>query len=317
MLTSFESSFFEEEVICDFKVQKSMKHYWASAIEVLAQFDLFCTENNIKYFVYYGTLLGAIRHKGFIPWDDDIDIVMPRKDYARLLNIAKKGLPNGLELINEYKVDKPTRVINSLCVTTNLDFLNKYHNCPYMVGIDIFVLDNIGNNKEDIEMIKAIWNAGSALARDISRMEKQSLDIPEEHLECIKMFENVIGKDLPKDYSVVKEIAYYLDMLQASLYDEESDNCTVMSYYFQDDLNEPTVPNEWLANTIRVPFENIMVPVPEKYDEILKKYYGDYMKPVMERTFHEYPCYLPSVKALRNRYEELGMKMPEEFDFIE
>ena len=57
--------------------------------ELLIKFDKLCQENNLKYSLAYGTLLGAVRHKGYIPWDDDIDVMMPREDYNKLLSIKK------------------------------------------------------------------------------------------------------------------------------------------------------------------------------------------------------------------------------------
>ena len=69
--------------------------------EILLKLDKFCKENNINYALDSGTLLGAVRHKGFIPWDDDIDIIVPRKDYNRFIELMKKNPPEGLRLINQ------------------------------------------------------------------------------------------------------------------------------------------------------------------------------------------------------------------------
>ena len=77
----FEEEFFKNEVREGFFVSSMMKRAWAAQIEVLEEFEKMCKENNIRYFAAYGTLLGAVRHGGFIPWDDDIDIWMLREDY--------------------------------------------------------------------------------------------------------------------------------------------------------------------------------------------------------------------------------------------
>ena len=78
------ASFFREETICDFLVTQERKKIWAITLDLLFKFDEVCHRHNLKYFMAFGSLLGAIRHNGFIPWDDDIDVVMPRADYEML-----------------------------------------------------------------------------------------------------------------------------------------------------------------------------------------------------------------------------------------
>lgn len=79
---------FEEEIRDGYLVTERVKKIWYTEINLLIAFDRMCKEYNLKYSVCYGTLLGAIRHKGFIPWDDDIDVFMMRDDYNRMLKIA-------------------------------------------------------------------------------------------------------------------------------------------------------------------------------------------------------------------------------------
>ena len=79
-MLKFAEKFFEGETIDGFYIEPMMKKAWAAQLEVLAQFTEFCKEKGIHYFADFGTLLGAVRHKGFIPWDDDIDISMLRED---------------------------------------------------------------------------------------------------------------------------------------------------------------------------------------------------------------------------------------------
>lgn len=80
-------SFFDEEQICDFFVDKKRKKIWAIELDLLIQFDKICKKHGLIYFLIGGTLLGAVRHHGFIPWDDDLDVAMPRKDYDLLMQL--------------------------------------------------------------------------------------------------------------------------------------------------------------------------------------------------------------------------------------
>ena len=80
--------FFEEEVRCDFLVTQDRKKLWAVLLDMLLKIDDVCKKYHLTYFLEAGTLLGAIRHKGMIPWDDDIDIFMPRKDYNKFILLS-------------------------------------------------------------------------------------------------------------------------------------------------------------------------------------------------------------------------------------
>ena len=85
-----KEDFFVEEEQCEYLVNSSMKNIWAVELDLLLEFDRVCKKYNLKYFLIFGTLLGAVRHKGFIPWDDDIDVAMPRNDYEKLLSLTQE-----------------------------------------------------------------------------------------------------------------------------------------------------------------------------------------------------------------------------------
>lgn len=84
----FDKSFFKEEIKDGFLVDTTRKKVWAIEIDLLLQLDRVCKKYGLKYYLMFGSLLGAVRHKGFIPWDDDLDVCMPRKDYEKLLKVA-------------------------------------------------------------------------------------------------------------------------------------------------------------------------------------------------------------------------------------
>lgn len=119
-------------------------------LEILNAFDSFCTENGLIYFLTGGTLLGAIRHKGYIPWDDDIDVAMPRADYEKLVNISKSlPFPYCIEKYSAEKEKKKPYIYTYLKAydlrTTLVEFPNMM-NYSSGVYIDIFPLDNLPND---------------------------------------------------------------------------------------------------------------------------------------------------------------------------
>ena len=101
MLT-FDKNYFNGETICDFYVDPMVKRAWAAQLEILTKIIEICNNHNLTYYGFWGTMLGAIRHKGFIPWDDDIDIVMKRKDYDIFLEIAQSELPAKYLVLSQY-----------------------------------------------------------------------------------------------------------------------------------------------------------------------------------------------------------------------
>ena len=155
-MIQFDPSFFEEEVRDGFRIAPMMKRVWAAQMEVLMDVDKICRENHIKYFVNWGTLLGAVRHKGFIPWDDDIDIVMLRDDYQKFCKLKDQLMSLGYEIVNvhndaEYD-NMIARVVNGRSIDISDARLNKFHNCPYVVGLDIDIMDYKAPDPEEDEL---------------------------------------------------------------------------------------------------------------------------------------------------------------------
>ena len=93
-------SYLEDEIRDGFYIHGMMKRGWAAAIEILEVVDRICKRYHIPYFADAGSLLGAIRHKGFIPWDDDLDICMKREDYNYFLQVVKCELPEQFKVVN-------------------------------------------------------------------------------------------------------------------------------------------------------------------------------------------------------------------------
>ena len=140
----------EEEIIANYKISDKMKKIWKVELHMLDVVDQICKRHHIKYFILHGTLLGAVRHKGFIPWDDDVDIGMLREDYDKFLKVASMKLPEPLSL--QTASNSPdcffggiSRIRNEQ--TTAIEAKDFGHHCSLGIWIDILPLDVCTGNE--------------------------------------------------------------------------------------------------------------------------------------------------------------------------
>lgn len=121
-------------------------------LDILDSIDKFCRSHNIHYSLAFGTMLGAVRHKGFIPWDDDVDIVMPRDDYERFLN----EFSSGHLIIKSVEIDKEWPFPFAKVFDMKIELNEHIHGCePYGAYVDVFPLDGLPNNFRKIKKIYA------------------------------------------------------------------------------------------------------------------------------------------------------------------
>lgn len=284
----FDESYFEEEMREGFFVHPMMKRVWAAELEVLEEIDRICKKHDLMYYAEWGTLLGAIRQHGFIPWDDDLDIGMKRKDYWKFIEIAKKEIKEPFEVIESSDkrfLQAMTRVVNGVNPRYDVDFLNQFHGCPYPLGIDIFPSDNIPDNDDDRKIFALMFGLINILG-DSWDTDRFSDDEKNARLEQI---EGLLGKKIvPSDGLSMSQYLIRLSEQVASTY--YLDNT---KYIGQTNLFSQfgyKVPAYLLKNTIEIPFENTVIPVPIGYDRILKTKYGNnYMIPLYNGGSHEYP----------------------------
>lgn len=142
------TDFLKEEIRCGHTVTSQMKEIWAVELDLLAEFQRVCEKYNIRYFASGGTLLGAVRHQGFIPWDDDLDIEMFREDYNRLCEVGPKEFKKPYVFQNEYTESGSLRGFSKLrnSLTTAIYPEEKqscYDGYDKGIFIDIFPLDSI------------------------------------------------------------------------------------------------------------------------------------------------------------------------------
>lgn len=134
--------------------QLSLREVQLEELNLLVYFDQFCKENDLKYSLVYGTLIGAARHKGFIPWDDDIDVAMPRPDYEKLLALHKSFNKGEIELIAD-KLNHSLDATYAAVINHNIPCENTYSTTrrSQYLWIDIFPVDGFTENNKEMEVI--------------------------------------------------------------------------------------------------------------------------------------------------------------------
>lgn len=291
-MLKFEDTFYEGEWREDFFVSGEMKRAWAAQMELLMDIDRVCKKNGIQYYADSGTLLGAVRHRGYIPWDDDLDIAMKREDYNKFLHCALKEFPSSYRLghpcLNNGWEQTFMRLNNSGEISFNQVHLERWHGCPWVIGIDIFPLDYLPSNKGEKNALLDLYLLIRAVFCNIreNNMKKEVEDGLTEIEEICKV---KINRD-----NVKSQLLILIDRLSQLYNVEESEEMARISFVGSD--KSVIYKKEWYEEYEMMPFENIMIPVPKGYNHILRTFYGDYMIPKRGSDFHNYPYFAPQKK---------------------
>ena len=291
------------EIRDGFYVESTMKKAWADEIEVLNEVDRICRQHDIQYFADWGTLLGTIRHKGFVPWDDDMDITMKREDYTRFCQIVRQE-QGELEIINfhtdpEWK-DMLSRVINGRSVNYTEEHLRKYHGFPYVAGLDIFPLDYVAPTEEEDKLQCSMISIVEAFSANI----RNNTATPEEIEQTTKDIEQMCGVKFNNLEPLATQLLKLGERLSMMYTDEESQAVALMGDHAGPRPLD-VYPKEYYSESIYMPFEYTTIPVPVGYEKILIQKYGEnYMIPYLGGTNHEYPFYR---KQQREVYRQMGI----------
>lgn len=301
-MLEFEQDFFLGETRDNFYIEPMMKSAWAAELEVLDAIAQICNKYNIRWFADWGTLLGAVRHRGFVPWDDDMDICMLRADYKRFLQAASEELPDGLHVLNLYtRDDWPelfTRVVNAMQVTYDEEHLRRFHGCPYMVGIDIFPLDALPKTEAEEDHQKT-------LIKTLISCSRQYADDPEEIISLLPELENLTGVQFDREKSIYNQLLRAADHVCCKHNKKKPEVVTLMTV---NSRRRYHLNYAWYRTTEYLAFENMTLPCPGNYDEVLTVMYKDWRKPVRGRSAHNYPFYNKQKQALQEGLEARIMR---------
>ena len=248
-----------------------------ASLEILLEVDRLCREHGISYMLDAGTLLGAVRHKGFIPWDDDIDIAMTRDNFERFRAAAVNELKKGLELVmpDEFRggeafYDFTPRIIylNSRRHETSAD-TEYYGGKLNHLWVDIFILDNIPDNI----LLDRLTRFRQKMLYGYAMTKRRSIDMSKygftDKLKVAVLA--AVGKSMRMQEIFSK---------QESLSVRYNTSETKRLYYsnYQPDYMQVTVQRSWIEPTAELEFEGHMMMVPSGWDEVLTEIYGDYMQ---------------------------------------
>ena len=254
-------------------------------LEILSFFHEYCIRYGLRYYLSAGTLIGAVRHKGYIPWDDDIDVVMLREDYDRLLsqfnqtNTRYQIISNDLDYTCKYGYAK---LVNSGTVFIE----DPKYDLDKRIGIniDIFPLENLGNDYQ--QAIKTVKKA-----------EKYTWIIDKKN--CVLKHKTPLKTITLKLIKTVMKIFSYkwcFDGVRRIMNTRKNDNASIyvgQITLFAKGENE-ILKREWFSKQVDMEFEGRRFFAPIGYDEYLKRLFGDYMKlPPKEQqvTHHVFQAY--------------------------
>lgn len=315
----FPDEYFYNEVREGFFVPSMIKRAWAAQLDVLEQIDRICKKYNLQYFAEWGTLLGAVRHNGFIPWDDDMDIGMKRADYERFLEVAPRELPESYKINNcRNRTDFwlfLANVINIEHISFEEEHLRKYHEFPYVAGVDIFLIDYVARDEKKEKKRDTIADFIITLADHILEKKISGDDAIDGFRKINKISRDGIVYDEPlvrrwlvstdntDDEQLIAKLCQSMYIKAEKMFGmftaDESDELTQL-FPFGMRRKEYRYPKEYYEDSIRLPFENTTIPVPIGYDAMLKRRYGAYMTVHKNISAHQYPVFESQQERLDN-----------------
>jgi len=258
--------------------------------EMMIQFHEICKKHNLTYYMVGGTLLGAIRHQGFIPWDDDFDVALPRRDYDRLISIPDSELPENIKILSMEKTNNyPYNFVK--IVNKNTTIVEDIGGKGYVMGvyIDVFPLDGAGN---------CIDQAKKQVT--IAKLLRICVLICYAKRKSDKLWKNIIKYII---WSI--GLKKWQRLLERTIRKKMFETSSYVSNFLGAWMEKEIMPREFFGTPTLYKFRERWFFGPEKYDKYLKQLYGDYMKlPPLEKqkSHHKFSyinLYLPYHEFLK------------------
>lgn len=300
---NYDSEFIKPEIRCGWQVSETTKKVWWIQLDLIKKIDEICLEHNLKWYPMWGTLLGVIRHSGYIPWDDDVDVVMPREDYEKFVEISKNCLeyPYYLQttLDDEECFYMWVNLRNSETTGNRKSCLSKKQNNG--IGIDIMPLDGCEDNLTVYRISRYPVRVISALANVyVNEFNTSRAAV------LIRKFLRLTGFNYKKAYLKAENQnkKYKWDKYSKVAVRAHSDPLYRKRNLIKDMWNKDD-----FSDSIRMKFENLEIPVPSGYDHLLKQIYGDYMKypPMNKRQGKHNVIFEPDIPYKKYCHDKYGV----------
>ena len=278
----------EPEVCCGHSITTQTKKVWRVELDLAQQLWRICKKHNIKYYAIGGTLLGAVRHEGFIPWDDDMDFGMFYPEYQKFCNVAASELEYPYAFDKNFTFVRIRRSDTTGCTEYELNHAGPTSNLG--IFIDIFPIYKIPDSKikrkihgSVLKILRISNRKKDAFIKAKAEGKLQVIDFVDPRVLIWKFVEFFSG-DLTKTYHDI------CAMFEKS----NTKDCALTSFML---YRKMTILPRWMykGGVIWMPFESIKVPAPRKYDAILRQNYGDYTVFVKGKAQHTIPICDPDV----------------------
>lgn len=289
MRYQYDPDFIKEEIRDGWFVSTETKKAWWVQLEILQEFGRICKKYNLRWYPIGGILIGVIRHKGFIPWDDDVDVAMPREDYNRFMEVCKDEvrepyfLQTPLSDVDCYQTWISLR--DSRSTGNRISCLKTKQNNG--IGIDILTLEGCEDNlflyklrRFPLMILSTVCNTYvnefNTTPKAVA-IRKVLRKFPINYIGIHKFLERRNSKHTWDKYDKV--------------------TLTLLADPIAKDVRHVIWLKEDFASTIELPFENITIPVPVGYDRILRTEFGDYMEfpPIEKRKGKHEVIFAPDV----------------------
>lgn len=254
----------------------NLKPVWAATLEIYKEIAAICDRHGLRYYLTDGSAIGAVRHHGFIPWDDDFDMSMPREDYVKFIKYARQELPPYLKFLDWHNCPEFCLLFGKVqdCRREKVEATEK--ECGYMLSnglyVDVIPIDGYPTSQIERKLVlwyayllRAIWRAKFGVFKNQSTKGK---------VLC------VCGRFLSFLVPWIRRPEQIMARCEKWLlrYPFETSVYTQRASAYLTGLNRPPLPKIWWGIAKKIAFADIEVPVPEDYDAYLRFYYGDYMK---------------------------------------